>query len=546
MKRLAVIICWSFAVAALASPAVAPLRIGVLANRPKPQAEAQWQPLAIYLQSALAQPVELTVCNHQELDAAAAQHRVDVVITTAGHFILLQKNAGLSAPVATLISSEGTNELTAFGGVIFTRSNRTDIASLADLSGQRIAAVSLEAFGGYQMQVFEMVEAGLPLPAGNRMLFTGLPQDNVINAVLAGRADAGFVRAGMIETLVQEGKLDPGRLKVINRQNLPAFPYAVSTRLFPEWPVAVMPQVDRHLASRLAAALFLLPHDSLKGPVGVLHGFDVPANYDDVEKVLRRLRLPPFEHAPEITLADLWRGYAVWISALATLLLLLGATSVSLVCLYRRSLRLLCERQRAEAALQESEAKYRIVADNTYDWEFWQAPDGKVLYSSPSCQRITGHEAKEFLADAGLFRRIIHSEDQARYDRHLAESHQRQAPSGMEYRVIFPDGTVRWIDHVCQAVFDHAGNWLGRRGSNRDSTERKRAEEALVKLNQELEQRVQERTAALETKNKELETMLKVFVGRELRMAELKEKLRALEAAVTNPQKPTEPGATEP
>lgn len=60
-------------------------------------------------------------------------------------------------------------------------------------------------------------------------------------------------------------------------------------------------------------------------------------------------------------------------------------------------------------------------------------------------------------------------------------------------------------------------------------TERKRAEELLQRLTEELERRVKERTAELEAKNEELERMNRVFVGRELRMVELKEKIRELE-----------------
>ena len=62
-----------------------------------------------------------------------------------------------------------------------------------------------------------------------------------------------------------------------------------------------------------------------------------------------------------------------------------------------------------------------------------------------------------------------------------------------------------------------------------DITEHKKAEYKIHKLNQELEKRVQERTAELEDKNAELEHMNSVFVGRELRMAELKKQIAELE-----------------
>ncbi len=68
-----------------------------------------------------------------------------------------------------------------------------------------------------------------------------------------------------------------------------------------------------------------------------------------------------------------------------------------------------------------------------------------------------------------------------------------------------------------------------RRQLEMEIAERKRAEEALKRLNEELEERVRERTKELERRNYDLEQMNKVFVGRELKMAELKEKIRKLE-----------------
>ena len=76
------------------------------------------------------------------------------------------------------------------------------------------------------------------------------------------------------------------------------------------------------------------------------------------------------------------------------------------------------ERHAAEAALRDSETRYRIVADNTYNWEYWQSPEGMFLYVSPSCERISGIPAEDFMASAGTWERIIHPEDRHVWDAH--------------------------------------------------------------------------------------------------------------------------------
>ncbi len=138
------------------------------------------------------------------------------------------------------------------------------------------------------------------------------------------------------------------------------------------------------------------------------------------------------------------------------------------------------DRKRADQALRDSEAKYRIVADNTYDWEFWTGLDGKFIYSSPSCLRVTGHAAKEFVRDDQLFLRIIHPDDLAPFQEHLRYFHARRIPGRIELRIVRPDGSAVWVEHVCGPARDGRGNDLGTRGSNRDITDRKNAETQIL------------------------------------------------------------------
>ena len=132
----------------------------------------------------------------------------------------------------------------------------------------------------------------------------------------------------------------------------------------------------------------------------------------------------------------------------------------------------------ARIALAESEAKFRLLAENSADCIFWTGPDGRFLYISPACERISGYIPEAFLANPELMTDIILPADRASYLAHLAEaSHIDDAE--LEYRIRHKDGTERWIGHHCQPVHGEHGEYLGRRGANRDITTRKQAELAL-------------------------------------------------------------------
>jgi PAS domain S-box-containing protein len=139
------------------------------------------------------------------------------------------------------------------------------------------------------------------------------------------------------------------------------------------------------------------------------------------------------------------------------------------------------QKEKIEASLDETQTHYRIVADNTYDWEYWINPAGKFIYSSKSCERTTGYDSQEFLADEHLLHKMIHPEDRHFFELHQEEiSRQHYASSEVEFRIIRKEGTVIWIGHVCQPVYDNQGTFLGMRGNNRDITERKRLENELL------------------------------------------------------------------
>ena len=169
----------------------------------------------------------------------------------------------------------------------------------------------------------------------------------------------------------------------------------------------------------------------------------------------------------------------------------------------------IAERQRTEEALRESQLNYRIVADFTYDWEFWMAPEGRFAYVSPSCQRISGYAPGEFTEAESLLE-IVHGEDRKTVQAELKRALLQEVQAGVDFRIVDREGLARWVEMAYQPVRNAAGEFIGARGTVRDVTQRREAEEVQKK------------------RTDELERFHRLSVGRELQMIELKKEVNAL------------------
>jgi ABC-type phosphate/phosphonate transport system substrate-binding protein len=129
----------------------------------------------------------------------------------------MTRRNGLSSPLATLVNLENGEPITQFGGVIAIRAGRHDLARLADLKGKVVATPDTGSFGGYQSQAYELAQAGLPVADNMRLLVTGMPHDTALHAMLEGRADAAFVRTGLIESMIYDGSVEASQIAVLNR-----------------------------------------------------------------------------------------------------------------------------------------------------------------------------------------------------------------------------------------------------------------------------------------------------------------------------------------
>jgi PAS domain S-box-containing protein len=150
--------------------------------------------------------------------------------------------------------------------------------------------------------------------------------------------------------------------------------------------------------------------------------------------------------------------------------------------------------------------------------------NGRFLYVNGEFSRVLGYNAEELLAMTLM--EITPGWAAERWSRHW-RAIRDQGGVTVEDTLRRKDGSLTPVE-VSANYFEYEGEAYNLTLA-RDITERKLAEEALRKLNEELEQRVAARTAELAAKNTELARLNKLFVGRELRMIELKKKIRELE-----------------
>lgn len=293
------------------------VRIGVLAYLGADAAVEEWSPVATQLRRALAgRAVELISMDHAALDDAAHSSRVDFIITNPGHYVELESRFGASR-ILTLQTGTSlpTSVWQAVGSAVVTLAGNTQIQRLADLRGQRVAIVGKEAFSGYQVVWRELAADHIdPDTDLGELRAVGLPMHRVLDAVASGAADAGFVRACMLESRPEW----QARFRVVAPRPETGFACATSTRVYPNWPIATLRHTDPTLARAVTIALLEMRVDA--SPIS----WTVPADYQSVHELLRELNIGPYANLRVPTLMALVQRHWPWLAGLLGLIALGG------------------------------------------------------------------------------------------------------------------------------------------------------------------------------------------------------------------------------
>lgn len=331
MKHVALIVWLVMALTkpwdAIAQPVADTLVFGVFAYLGQERTEAEYRPVMEALNRELnGLYVVLSVRSQADIDAGIRERELDIVTTNPTHFLVARAQYPLSGIIATRQHTFGGISVSHLAGLILARADQTEITTLHDVRGKRVAAPSLVHMGGYRAQAYELYKEGIRLPGDVASLEVVDIHQAAVHALLEGRVDVAFVRSGVYEDMIEAGELAQGQVRILNEQAFAEFPYKTSTRLYPEWPVFALPHVSELHVRQLAAALFAIEPVSQ----GDRHTYTIPADYLVVEELARTLRIPPFEGAPKVTYQELWTQFDVLISLILFLFLILSAALVYL------------------------------------------------------------------------------------------------------------------------------------------------------------------------------------------------------------------------
>lgn len=321
----AVLLCCVLSVAAQEVPP--DLRLGILNARSEQDTQHAYAPVVERLQKELpGRHLQLVPLHWEALEQAVQSAKVDFVLTNGVQYVELRHHNALSGALVTQRIYESGVAVSTRGAVVIRHATRTDLAEFSQLRNRQlsVALPSLSTRGmlSYLAPAAELSAAGVDISRW-QWQETGRAQLAVIDAVLAGKADLGFIRTGLLEDLALRGTLFAGRIEVVNPQPEAAYPVRLSTALYPEWALAALPHVDETTSRKVTAALLSMSLPQAEPTPERIAGFTIPADYGVIENQMRQLRMEPFNQTPSFTWHDIWQRYR-W----TLLLLMLTAASM--------------------------------------------------------------------------------------------------------------------------------------------------------------------------------------------------------------------------
>jgi len=155
-----------------------------------------------------------------------------------------------------------------------------------------------------------------------------------------------------------------------------------------------------------------------------------------------------------------------------------------------------------ERELRDSENRYRAIVEDQTELICRFLPDGTLSFVNDAYCRYFGKSREDLIGRS--FIPLIPPDDHVIVQQQFASLSAENRVASCEHRVELPDGTIRWMSWTDRAIVDNEGTLIEYQSVGRDITERKHMEEALQRVNEELDRRVKDRTAELSIANEKL------------------------------------------
>jgi diguanylate cyclase (GGDEF)-like protein/PAS domain S-box-containing protein len=428
---------------------------------------------------------QLSVMDMDELESAVRANQASIIVTNPYHYLRLRASDRLSGAFATVYRSSDSGGVASLGGTIITLASRDDIQTLEDLRGLRIAIADRRGAASYVLPLAELKRAGVDrndldfLEFGSHMASA--------EALLKGEADVTFLRSSLLEAYVERGLLRASDVKVINRQKLGDYPFAVSTRLYPDWPLVATGSTDQRMLASLLGVALLRPGGVEVTTPGAIAGLNPPADYSGLSDTIKDLALPPYDKPAELHLIDLWRSYKLGASVALGFFLVILALLVALAQRNRRLRQLwgdlrksLQAQERDRQRLEDLNRHFELFLNRTTDYVYFKDARRRYIFVSDSFAQLTGFDDRHQLegkSDLEVFPSPL-AEEYFRAESELFET----AEPVVDQRQRFerPDGSMGWVSTYKWPVLSPDGKEvLGLFGISRDITDRHDHEQEL-------------------------------------------------------------------
>jgi diguanylate cyclase len=186
----------------------------------------------------------------------------------------------------------------------------------------------------------------------------------------------------------------------------------------------------------------------------------------------------------------------------------IGEGKASLTIMNEKLTTDLAERQKFENELQINQLRLSEAQEIAHigNWE-WNIASG-CLWWSDQIYHIFGLEPQEFKASYENFLQTVHPDDFAYVKKSVEEALEQRKSYNIEHRIILPDGTIRFVHERAKVYFLEDGQPQRMVGTVQDITDKKLVEDALKDVQNNLEQKILERTEQLEQANTALKILL--------------------------------------